>query len=247
MILRLIFALCVLVVTAAPAAAARITVAVASNFLTTAQDISAVFEAQSGHEVDLVHGSSGKLFAQISSGAPYDVFLSADRARPARLVEKGLSADPSPTLYALGKLALVHGDATEAGTLEDILSRPGIRIAIADPALAPYGAAAREVLRLTRRADWDSGVVFAENVGQAFAFVATGNADVGLVALSLALTFEGDIWVMEVPGTYYQLIEQDAVLLSRAVKNPTARAFLAFLASNIAAEILADAGYEVPP
>ncbi|KMW57436.1 Molybdenum ABC transporter, periplasmic molybdenum-binding protein ModA [Candidatus Rhodobacter oscarellae] len=231
---------------ARPAMAERVTVAVAANFLTTARDVAAVFSAQTGHEVDLVHGSTGKLFAQIRAGAPFDVFLSADAARPARLREVGEVAEGGIATYAIGRLALVHGERTKPGTLDEILARPSLRFAIADPAVAPYGAAARDVLRAERGATWQSNVVMGESVGQAFTFVATGNVDAGLVALAQARTFEGDIWVLELPDARHAPIQQDAALLKRAAANPAARAFLEFLSAPFARQIISDAGYEVP-
>ncbi|MCG6902850.1 MAG: molybdate ABC transporter substrate-binding protein [Rhodobacter sp.] len=229
-----------------PAFADRITVAVASNFLTTARDISAVFEAETGHEVALVHGSSGKLFAQITAGAPYDVFLSADRARPERLAETGRAVAGSVKPYAYGRLALVHGAKTAPATLDQILSRTDLRIAIADPAIAPYGVAAREVLREFRGPTWAQDLVYGESVGQAFAFVATGNADAGLVALAQAKTYQGDLWVLEVPEDLHDPIEQDAALLTRAGNNAAARGFLDFLGADFSRDLLIAQGYGVP-
>lgn len=229
-----------------PVSADRITVAVAANFLTAAQDVAAAFSAETGHEVALVHGSTGKLFAQIVAGAPYDVFLAADVARPARLMQAGRVAPDGIRPYAVGRLALVHGAGTEPGTLEEILMRPALRIAIADPAIAPFGAAARDVLRKSRGAQWRRNVVYGESVAQAFAFVATGNADAGLVALSQALTYQGDLWTLPVPAEMHDPIQQDAALLKRAENKPAARLFLEFLGGDFARDILTAQGYEVP-
>ena len=234
-----------LLATSLPLRAEQITVAVASNFLTTAQDITAAFSAETGHEVALVHGSTGKLFAQIVSGAPYDLFLSADSARPTRLVENGSATADSQRAYAIGRLAFVHGAGTEPGELDEMLIRP-LRLAIADPAIAPYGVAARDVLRAFRGGDWARRTVIGESVGQAFAFVATGNADAGFVGLAQARTYEGKIWVLEIPGTFHDPIQQDAVLLTRAADNPVAIAFLDFLSSDFAHQILIASGYEIP-
>lgn len=232
-----------LVLCLSPAHADQITVAVASNFLVTARDVVAAFEAETGHEVDLVHGSTGKLFAQIRSGAPFDVFLSADVARPARLAETGMAVDVKP--YAIGRLALVHGEGTEPGAFNEILARPGLRFAIADPAVAPYGVAARAVLQARLGAAWDRDVVLGESVGQAFTFVATGNADAGLVALSQAKTFDGALWVLRVAASEHDPIQQDAALLVRGADKPAAQAFYEFLSTDFARFILIDAGYEV--
>jgi len=246
MITRFLFPLLGALLLAAPASADRILVAVAANFLTTAQDISALFEADTGHDVDLVHGSTGNLFAQIMAGAPYDVFLSADTERPARLAEAGRAATDGVKPYATGFLALVHGARTEPGTLDDILARDGLRIAIADPDIAPYGGAARDVLQEFRGAEWQRDLAYGESVGQAFAFVATGNADAGLVALSQALSYGEEIWVMEVPDDLHDPIYQDAVLLTRAAESAAAREFYDFLGSEDVTRILMAAGYEAP-
>lgn len=236
----------VLALLTGPARAEQITVAVAANFLTTARDIAAVFEAETGHEVQLVHGSTGKLFAQIRAGAPFDLFLSADAERPALLVAAGLVAPGDTMAYAIGRLALVHGERTVPGTLDEILARPDLRIAIADPAVAPYGAAARTVLRGHRGGDWDAGLVYGESVGQAFSFIATGNTDIGLVALAQALTYPDEIWVMEIPDEMHDPLRQDAAILSRGAGKPAARAFFEFLDAPFARAILAEAGYELP-
>ena len=226
------------------AQAESVRVAVASNFLTTAKDIAAVFEAETGHEVEIVHGSTGKLFAQIRAGAPFDVFLSADQARASRLMDVGDGA--AQKAYAIGRLALVHGARTEPGELAEIMVRPGLRFAIADPAVAPYGVAARTVLRDRLGEGWDNNVVLGESVGQAFAFVVTGNADAGLIALAQARTYDGELWVLEVPRHLHDPILQDAILLSRAAEAEAALAFYDFLSKPFAQEILAEAGYEAP-
>ncbi len=230
---------------ATPAQPGQVTVAVATNFLTTAQAISKAFSVSTGHEVVLVHGSSGKLYAQIVAGAPYDVFLSADVERPARLADDGLLAEGSPIPYATGRLALVYPDAELEEPLNDLLTQGGLRIAIADPEVAPYGSAARSVIQSFRGSDWSHGVVLGESVAQAFAFVATGNADMGLVALSLALAHSGRLMFREVPETLHDKIRQDAALLMRSEANQAAQDFLVFLDSPSAAETMKAAGYGV--
>lgn len=243
MLRRAILTLCACLL-ASSALAEKVTVAVASNFLVTAQDIAAAFEAETGHSVELVHGSTGKLYAQIRAGAPFDVFLSADRARPARLAEQGDAVDVRP--YAIGRLALVHGPALKAGGLDEILARPGLRFAIADPAVAPYGVAAREVLRARRGEAWDNRLVLGDSVGQAFSFVATGNAEAGLVALAQARTFEGEIWVLEIAPSSHAPITQDAALIARGADKVAAQAFYEFLNDFLVGEILKEAGYGLP-
>jgi molybdate transport system substrate-binding protein len=229
---------------AAPAVARRVTVAVAANFLTTAEALAQGFEAETGDEVALVHGSTGKLYAQVVAGAPFDVFLSADADRPARLMTGGRALDTMP--YALGRLVLVLRDAGNAGPLDDVLARTDLRLAIADPAVAPYGLAAREVLERVRGEGWRADLVFGESVGQAFAFIATGNVDGGLVAFSQTQDSAVALTQIEVPGDLHAPIRQDAVLLARAGGNATALAFFEYLGSPAARAIIADAGYGVP-
>lgn len=229
------------VVLAFPAGAGQVTVAVAANFLSTATLLADRFGEETGHRVALVHGSSGKLFAQIQAGAPYDVFLSADAERPARLVERGL-AEPGIT-YALGRLALVQS-GTGGDDWRAILNGPG-RIAIADPDIAPYGMAAREVLIGLRGADWARDVVYGESVGQAFAFVATGNVDAALVGLAQANDFKGRLQAIVIPEKFHAEIRQDAVILTGATHRDAAAAFLTFLAGDGARALIRDAGYGI--
>ncbi len=204
------------------------------------------FTAETGHEVVLVHGSTGKLYAQIVAGAPYDVFLSADADRPARLANSGLVAEGSPKPYAIGRLALVHRDRDIAGSIEAILARKDLRVAIADPAVAPYGSAAISVIQSVHGNDWGGDVVLGESVAQAFSFVATGNADIGLVAMSLALSHSDRVQFLEVPETLHESIRQDAALLDRPELSAAAYAFLEFLDHPVAVAIMKAAGYGVP-
>lgn len=229
------------------ALAGQVTVAVAANFLTTAQALAETFTAETGDEVALVHGSTGKLYAQIIAGAPYDLLLSADAARPALLEQAGRIVPGQRKTYALGRLALVYGAATPPGTLDDLLSRD-LRLAIADPAIAPYGAAAAEVLQTVRGKDgWRRDLVYGESVGQAFAFVATGNAQAGLVGLAQARDHAGDLRIIAVRADRHAPIRQDAVLLARAQDHAAARRFFGFLSSPAALKIIAASGYEVAP
>lgn len=217
--------------------------AVAANFLVTARDVAAGFEARTGHQVALVHGSTGKLFAQIVAGAPFDVFLSADAARPAALMANGFAADLRT--YSFGRLALVLRDRTET-TLDAELVRTDRRLAIADPAVAPYGIAARNVLQDVRGADWAVNLVYGESVGQAFAFVATGNAPLGLVAMSQTRQSNVALQMIEVPRDRHAPLQQDAAMLARASKKPAARAFFDYLDGAIARAMIVEAGYGVP-
>lgn len=227
------------------ASAGTVTVAVASNFLTTAQVLANNFEAATGNQVALVHGSTGKLYAQIVAGAPFDLFLSADSARPALLEQNGQSVPGQRITYALGRLALVVRADVAQGSVQDILSRD-LTLAVADPAIAPYGVAAMQVLQAVRGTNWQRRLVLGESVGQAFAFVATGNAGAGLVGLAQAQDYQGDLSVIAVPPEMYEPISQDAVLLMRAKDNAVAARFFAFLSSPEARDIIAAAGYSVP-
>lgn len=241
-LLVLIFLACL----AGSAHAERITVAVAANFLTTAREISAVFEAQTGHDVSLVQGSTGKLYAQIINGAPYDLFLSADTLRPALLADQGRVASGGLKPYALGRLALTHKARLAPGTLHEVLARPGVRLAIADPAVAPYGAAAEMMLRRIRGGNWAHELVIGESVGQAFAFLATGNVDAAIVGLAQARGLDGSFQTLPVPSHLHESIRQDAALLVRSAEVETAWAFYEFLGSSSALRILGAAGYGVP-
>ena len=226
----------------ANACGADVLVAVAANFIRPAERIIADFSKKHDGEMALVAGSTGKLYAQIRSGAPFDVFLAADRRRPALLEEEGLGVAGSRFTYALGRLALwTAREDTELNA--DTLRRGSFRkLAIANPELAPYGEAAKEVLtRLGTQVQ--ERIVTAESVGQAFALAATGNADLGLVAAPQAQrTDHGSTWL--VPVHLHEPIRQDAILLTRAKDNDTATAFVAFLQTDARA-LIGTLGYGV--
>lgn len=227
------------------ACAGEVTVALASNVYEPMQEIAQVFEAETGHEVRLVNGSTGKLFAQIQRGAPFDLFLAADQARPALLAEAGGTLGP-PVTYATGKLVLWSADP-ERVLDESTLQRAAFRrLAIAEPTLAPYGLAAQQTLDALGQWDMLSDkLVMGENIGQTFAFAATGNAELGLVALSYVLSPSNPGpkagWV--VPGNLHDPIHQDMVVLSYAAQNGAALDFAAFLGGKTAKDILARFGY----
>lgn len=244
---RAILLLLMLGLTAAPAARAeRVTVAVASNFAATAEQVGRAFTASQNHEVALIAGSTGKHFAQILNGAPFDVLLAADRERPERLERDGLAVPGSRFTYARGRLALWSpGDGVVDQNGEVLRSDRFRHLALANPRLAPYGMAARETLaRLGLWASLQPQLVFGENVGQAFAFVRSGAAELGFVALSQVRSADGDrgsAWT--VPETLHDPIEQQAVLLR---DTPAARAFLDFLRGPTAAAIITASGYGAP-
>ncbi len=213
--------------------AADVVVAVAANFAPVLHKLAPDFEASSGDHIRIIPGSTGKLYAQIRQGAPFDVFLAADRRRPQRLEQDGLTVAGSRFTYAVGRLVLWGPAKAVRNGLKGLGSDDIHRIAIAEPEVAPYGHAAYEALR--KAGIWkslQSKVVRGENISQAFHFVASGNADVGLVALSEVLSYQaanGDASYYLIPINDYSPLEQQAVLLSRSKGNAAATAFMAFM------------------
>lgn len=227
--------------------AAEFRVAVASNFRGAAQEIAAGFDAASGHRTVLIFGSTGKHYAQIVNGAPFDVFLAADAERPERLERSGHAVAGTRFTYALGRLALWSADPERVVDGAALLKQGDFRrLAIANPVLAPYGRAARETLEAL--AAWRAAeprLVTGDNVAQAYQFAASGNAEIGLVAWSLLLQGEagpGGSW-WQVPESLHAPIAQQAVLLR---ENPGGRAFLEYLRGPDALAILRARGYGVP-
>ncbi|MEL6728057.1 MAG: molybdate ABC transporter substrate-binding protein [Pseudomonadota bacterium] len=220
----------------------------AANFKPTLGKLILTFEAETDFQVDMVAGSTGKLYAQITHGAPYDIFLAADQWRPERLIVEDHAVAGTQKTYALGRLVLWSRSDLQIG-LEDLELPKVQRIAIANPNLAPYGTAARQVLQRTNVLDVVSDkLVFGENVGQAFAFVSTSNAQVGFVAEAqirlLPKTQSGQM--VRLDPALHDPIAQDAVLLRRGSDNPAAEAFMTFLHSPKAQDIIARHGYDLP-
>ncbi len=206
-------------------------VAVAANFAKTAEGLLPMFEASTGYQITLSSGSTGQLYGQITNGAPYDAFLAGDQARPALLAQAGLSLNR--LTYARGLLVLMQA---EGGASEASLQGDFNHLAIANPALAPYGLAAKQALeKLGLWQALEGRIVMGQNVGQAYALVASGNAELGLVARSYA---PAGHW--PVPEAYYAPILQDAVLLR---ENPAAAAFLEYLNTEAAQATIRAAGY----
>lgn len=235
---------------AGPAVAGEAVVAVAANFAEVAERLEAEFERETGHTLTFVAGSTGKLYAQIGTGAPFDAFLAADQARPERLEEEGLAVAGSRFTYATGRLTLWSPEPGRVGEDGSATLRQGEfrRLSIANPALAPYGAAAQQTLE--KLGLWEGlkdKLVMGETVGQAHAMVASGNAELGFVALSYVQSprnrTPGSRW--DVPGELYAPIRQDAVLLARAAGNPAARGFLDYLRSARAKALIETYGYGV--
>lgn len=228
-----------------------VTVAVASNFAKTVAAISARFTQSSGVPVRISSGSTGKLYAQIINGAPFDVFLSADSARPMLLEQSGRIVIGSRFSYAIGSLVLWSRDEQLRGKdCHEVLQRGEYgRLALANPKTAPYGSAAREVLE--GEGLWESAsrrAVFGENIAQTLQFVVTGNATLGFVALSQTedarLPAATCAWT--VPTSLHRTLYQQVVLLDRARSNDGAQRFVDFLSSPIAKEIIRQHGYGVP-
>jgi len=223
-------------------------VAVATNFARTASALATPFTQQTGHDLTFSSGSTGVLHAQITRGAPFDLMLSADSATAQRLEAEGHAVAGSRFRYATGRLVVWSADPTRIGADgRAALASPGVRhIAIANPGLAPYGAAARQALeRLGLWTDVESRIVMAENIGQTQALIATGAADLGFVAESGLVgagpATEGSRW--DVPRQFFDPIVQDAVLLQHGRDNEAARSFLAFLHSEQARDIIRRHGY----
>ena len=234
---------------AGAASAAEVTVAVAANFTAPMQRLAALFEQQTGHRVLASYGSTGKFFAQIGNGAPFDVFLSADDETPGKLEQGGAAVPGTRFTYAIGRLALWSRTAGMVDAKGEVLRGDGFdRLAIADPRLAPYGAAAVQTLRsLSLLERLQPRFVTGENITQAHQFVATGNAPLGFVALSQVQVDgrigEGSAWV--VPAHLHEPILQQAVLLTKGRDNPAARALLDFLRSEPARALIGRYGYDL--
>jgi molybdate transport system substrate-binding protein len=237
------FGLILALVIAGAASAGQTNVAVAANFTDPAKEIAAAFKAKTGHEAVLSFGSSGQFFTQITQEAPFQVFLSADEERPRKLVDQGLGVADSHFTYAIGKLVLWSKDPGLVKGEETLRSGSFAKVAICDPAAAPYGAAAVETMRSLKLYDTlQPKLVTGANIAQAFQFVDTGNAELGFVALSqVAGSQAGSRWM--VPQSLYKPIRQDAVLLRKGADNEAATAFLSYLKGPEARAIIEKYGY----
>lgn len=230
-----------------PAYGETLNVAVAANFVAALEAIQIEFEAESEHTIRIIRGSSGKHYAQIRSGAPFDVFLSADASRPQRLLEEGVAVADSLNTYALGQLALWSREPGIALGEEYLANSANYTtIAMANPRVAPYGQAAAELLEYLGITELvGQKRVLGENIAQTFQFAYSGNADLGLVAYSQTLSAniraQGSTWL--VPTHLHQPIRQDLVLLKDST---AAREFVAFMDSAVVAQILLQHGYLLP-
>lgn len=222
-------------------------IAVASNFLRTLYELAPLFEKRTGHYIVISPGSTGKLYAQIRQGAPYDVFLAADAKHPQLLEEEGLAVPGSRRSYAIGRLVLWSADPQRVRHGAQSLQSTEVRhIAIANPNTAPYGRATQQALEVLGM--WGavrSKLVWGEDVGQAFQFVATRNADLGFVSLAQLRNpnnkLAGSYW--EVPAKLYDPIIQEMVLLKTGQDDPAARAFVTFMQTSQAQQIIERYGY----
>lgn len=229
-------------------AADKLTVAVATNFFTTAEELIEKFEEESDVKVTLVTGSSGQLFAQAKNGAPYDVFFSADQEKIDAIIDEGLGYDDTRFTYALGRLCFMLNPKREheqsARELFDSLKFN--RVVYANPKLAPYGTAAEETFEELEidLSQEKKKVIFADNVGKAYAIVHSGNADAGMVALSSILDDElTDVLYYVIPDKYYNPLRQDAIVLNRTERERLAREFIEFVQSDAAKAIIRSNGY----
>ena len=224
-------------------------VAVAANFTAPARALAEVFARTTGHEAKLSFGATGAFYTQIKNGAPFDVLLAADNERPARLEKEGDTVPGSRFTYATGQLVLW---SAKPGFVDDqgaVLKGGHFgKIAIANPKNAPYGAAAVEAMeKLGLAATLQPKLVTGESIGQTFNFIATGNAELGFVALAQVLEDgklkSGSMWV--VPAQYHAPIIQDAVILNRAASNPAAKAWMELLKTPQSKELIRSYGYAV--
>ncbi len=227
--------------------AGEVQVAVAANFIGPMDRIAQAFTAATGHTLKISSGSTGKFHSQITNGAPFEVLVSADDETPRKLVASGHAVAGSNFTYAIGKLVLW---SAQPGLVDDqgaVLGSDRIRhVAIANPKTAPYGAAAMEVIAARGlTAALRPRLVTGESIAQTFQFAATGNAELGFVALSQVVMpgkpVQGSLW--RIPQTLYGEIRQDAVLLKAGEANPAARALLSFLQGDAARQIIRSYGY----
>jgi molybdate transport system substrate-binding protein len=229
----------------APACAGTVNAAVAANFTQVATALAGRFEASTGNDVTLSFGSTGALYTQITQGAPFDVFLSADDKRTKMAIKDGLGVDGTDFTYAVGKLVLYAPtlDVTDGAAV--LKGNAFEHISIADPKGAPYGAAAMAVLDALGLTDAvKPRIVTAENITQALQFVDSGNAEVGFVAQSQVIGKPAtQIW--SPPQEDYPVIAQDAVLLKTGADNQAGKDFLAYLRSDEAVAVIRAAGYGI--
>lgn len=239
---------CFIVLMSSNVFADKLNVAVASNFAYTLKILSADFEVLTGHQLVISSASTGKLFAQIQHGAPFDVFLAADERRADLLLKENKAEKSSAYIYAKGQLVLLSNITIADDCLATLSSEKLKRLSIANPKTAPYGLAARQVMEnLSLWSQLKSRLVMGENIAQAYQFVHTKNAQAGFVASSTLLQNKeieaACVWT--IPGDMYSAINQKMVVLNKAKDKPAAHAFLKYMRSARAKEIIKSAGYDV--
>jgi molybdate transport system substrate-binding protein len=231
------------------ACAAEVSVAVAANFSAPMQQIAAEFEKATGHKVSLISGSTGKFYAQIKNGAPFEILLAADDETPAKLQKEGSAVAGTQFTYAVGKLVLWSAKADGVDAKGEVLKTGQFtHLALANPKVAPYGAAGVEVLKkLGAYEKIADKIVQGENITQTYQFIATGNAELGFVALSQVFKdgklSSGSVW--QVPSSLYDQIRQDAVLLLPGKDKPASTALLNFLKTPSVKQLIRSYGYEL--
>ena len=224
-----------------------VTVAVASNFTAPMQKIAAAFAQDTGHQAELSFGATGKFYAQIRNGAPFGILLAADSATPEKIASEGLGVGATRFTYAIGQLALWSKQPGYVDAEGKVLAKTDWRhIAIANPRLAPYGAAAMQTLEKLGLADQvQARIVQGENIAQTYQFAASGNAELGFVALSQVTENgrlrEGSAWV--VPAAMHDPIRQDAIVLKSGEGNAAATALMNYLRGKKARAIITSYGY----
>lgn len=246
--LRTIFPLLILPL-AGGALAGEVQVAVAANFTAPMQKIAAEFEKDTGHKAQLSFGATGKFYAQIRNGAPFQVLLAADDETPAKLEKEAMAQTGSRFTYAIGKLVLWSAKSGYVDDKGEVLKKGDFtKLALANPKLAPYGAAAMEVLgKLGVLGAVQPKFVLGENIAQTWQFVGTGNAELGFVALSQVMKegriSTGSAWI--VPANMHTPIRQDAVILSSGQGNAAAEALMKYLKGDKAKAIIKGYGYDL--
>ncbi len=229
--------------------AEEVQVAVAANFTAPIQAIAKAFEKDTGHKLVAAYGATGQFYAQISNGAPFEVFLAADERTPAKLEQERAIVPGSRFTYAIGTLALWSAKPDYVDAHGEVLKRSDYRhLSIANPRTAPYGLAATQVLdKLGLAAQVKGRIVEGQNITQAFQFASTGNAELGFVALSQIYKDGklqgGSAWL--VPADLHEPIRQDAVMLAKGKDNPAAKALVDYLKGPKAAEIIRSYGYQI--
>jgi len=235
--------------TATLARADEVQVAVAANFTAPMQKIAADFEKDTGHKAQLAFGATGKFYAQIKNGAPFEILLAADDETPVKLEKEGAAVAGSHFTYAIGKLMLWSAKPGYVDDKGEVLKKGEFaHVSLANPKLAPYGAAAVEALTALKLIDaLQPKFVQAENIAQAYQFIASGNAELGFVALSQVYqdgkVAEGSAWI--VPANLYQPIRQDAVLLDKGKSKAAAAALMKYLRGDKAKAVIKSYGYEL--